>query len=400
MSEVSIHDKIERFLDRKFRMSRSYSTKETYRGCINKFKDFAYQDYNQDLAKLTDNTLNNVLDPIEVLDDFYTYLTKIENPMTKKTGYSSATIRQYVITAKEFLNDVGCNIYSEDLKRKIKLPRKVSIYTEGLTKDVIAQVLRLANYKLATIILLACSSGMRIGEILQLKHSDIDFTTNPITIKIRAETSKTRESRITHISKEATKALKDYLAKTKTNAKNIDYLFLISYEEKLDKLAKSKKPSRELYNKIEKKLDGLSSEEKIQFRFRTTKHNFQNQLRRVIDDIPELNKRAENGRKHIHFHAFRYFFKTQVTDAHESDFAEALMGHKSVKLVYYRQNSKKRQKTYLDVEHALTISETEQIEKNYTELQQDNQDLRGELNFLIGKFRELEKRIEVSIPHS
>jgi len=84
MSEISIHDKIERFLDRKFRMSRSYSTKETYRGCINKFKDFANQDYNQDLAKLTDNTLNKVLDPIEVLDDFYTYLTKIENPMTKK----------------------------------------------------------------------------------------------------------------------------------------------------------------------------------------------------------------------------------------------------------------------------------------------------------------------------
>ena len=48
------------------------------------------------------------------------------------------------------------------------------------------------------------------------------------------------------------------------------------------------------------------------------------------------------------------------------------MGHKSIKLVYYRQNAKKRQKTYLDVEHALTISESEHIEKNYSELQQDN----------------------------
>jgi len=76
------------------------------------------------------------------------------------------------------------------------------------------------------------------------------------------------------------------------------------------------------------------------------------------------------------------------------------MGHKSVKLVYYRQNVKKRQKTYLDVEHAITISETEHIEKNYTELQQDNQELRGELNSLIGKFRELEKRIEIRESHS
>jgi len=400
MSEISIHDRVERFLDRKFRTSRSYSTKETYRGAINKFKDFAYQDYNQDLAKLTDNMLNKVLDPIEVLDDFYTYLTKIENPLTKKIGYSSATIRQYVITAKEFLNDVGCKIYSEDIRRKFKLPRKVSTYTEGLTKDVIAQILRLANYRLVTIILLACSSGMRLGEILQLKLSDIDFTTNPTTIKIRAETTKTREARITHISKETTKALKDYLAKSRPNAKNDDYLFLISYEEKLEKLSKSKNTSRKLYNKIKEKLEGLSSEEKHQFRFRITKHNYENQLSRVIDDIPELNKRAENGRKHIHFHAFRYFFKTQVTDAHESDFAESLMGHKSVKLVYYRQNAKRRQKTYLDVEHALTISETEYIEKNYTEIQQDNQELREELNSLIGKFRELEKRIEISKSHS
>ena len=123
MSEITIHDRIERFLDRKFRASRSYATKETYKGALNRFSDFAYQDYNQELNKLIDNMLNLVLDPIEVLDDFYTYLTKAENPQSKRIGYSNATIRQYVTTAKEFLNDCGCKIYSEDIKRKIKLPR-------------------------------------------------------------------------------------------------------------------------------------------------------------------------------------------------------------------------------------------------------------------------------------
>ena len=400
MSEISIHDRVERFLDRKFRASRSFATKETYKGAINKFADFAYQDYNQELGKFLDNMLNNVLDPIEVLDNFYTYLTKTPNPLSKKIGYSNATIRQYVTTAKEFLNDVGCKIYSEDIRRKFKLPRQIMTYTEGLTKEIIAQILRLANYKLATVILIACSSGMRLGEILQLKLSDIDFTTNPTTIGLRAETTKTREARITHISKEATQALKDYLAKSKTAKKNDDYIFLINYEEKLEKLAKSKKSSGKLKARMEKKLEGINEEEKTRFRIRITKHNFEKQLNHVITDIPELNKRAENMRFHVHFHAFRYFFKTQVTDAHESDFAESLMGHKSIKLVYYRQNAKKRQKTYLDVEHALTISETEHIEKNYSVLQQDNQQLREELNSLSAKFRDLEKRIEVSKPHS
>jgi len=86
MSEITIHDRIERFLDRKFRASRSYATKETYKGALNRFGDFAYQDYNQELNKLIDNMLNLVLDPIEVLDDFYTYLTKVENPQSKRIG--------------------------------------------------------------------------------------------------------------------------------------------------------------------------------------------------------------------------------------------------------------------------------------------------------------------------
>jgi len=378
MSEISIHDRVERFLDRKFRTSRSFATKETYKGGLNKFKDFAYQDYNQDLDKFLDNMLNNVLDPIEALDNFYTYLTKIPNPFSKRIGYSNATIRQYVITAKEFLNDIGCKIYSEDIRRKFKLPRQITTHTEGLTKEIIAQILRLANYKLATVILIACSSGMRIGEIAQLKLSDVDFATNPTTIAIRAETTKTREARLTHISKEATQALKDYLAKSKT-AKNNDYIFLFNHETKLDL---------------------LNEEEKTRRRVRATIHNFENQLNHVIADIPELNKRAENMRFQVHFHAFRYFFKTQVTDAHESDFAEALMGHKSIKLLYYRQNAKKRLKTYLDVEHALTIAETEHIERNYSELQLDNQQLREQLNSLGAKFRDLEKRFEVLNPQS
>jgi len=86
MIEITIHDRIERFLDRKFRASRSYATKETYKGALNRFSDFAYQDYNQELNKLIDNMLNQVLDPIEVLDDFYTYLTKVDNPQSKRIG--------------------------------------------------------------------------------------------------------------------------------------------------------------------------------------------------------------------------------------------------------------------------------------------------------------------------
>lgn len=97
----------------------------------------------------------------------------------------------------------------------------------------------------------------------------------------------------------------------------------------------------------------------------------------------------------IHFHAFRAWFKTQVTDAHQSDFAEALMGHKSLKLVYYRQNDKARAQTYLDVEHSLTISDTEKIDNNYSEIQKDNQELRGIVDSLSRQLQNLERRIGI-----
>ena len=71
------------------------------------------------------------------------------------------------------------------------------------------------------------------------------------------------------------------------------------------------------------------------------------------------------------------------------------MGHKSLKLLYYRQNDKARSQTYLDVEHSLTIAETEKIDQNYSEMQKDNQELRGIVDSLSRQLRNLEKRIEM-----
>ncbi len=54
---------------------------------------------------------------------------------------------------------------------------------------------------------------MRIGEISDLKLSDIDFACTPTKIRIRAETTKTREARKIFLISETVIALKDYLGK-------------------------------------------------------------------------------------------------------------------------------------------------------------------------------------------
>ena len=89
----------------------------------------------------------------------------------------------------------------------------------------------------------------------------------------------------------------------------------------------------------------------------------------VLKSIPELHLKNENGRNNIHFHAFRAWFKTQVTSASQSDYAEALMGHKSLKLVYFRQNNVEILKTYRQVEPSSTISDFTKVEKTMDNLQ-------------------------------
>jgi len=282
---------------------------------------------------------NKTLDPYDILDKYYSFLTKCNS--------SSNTIIHYITTAKEFLNANGMHIYSEDLKHKFRLPRKPHTYEEGLTREKITRVLRNSSQKLQTTILMSVSSGMRIGELVQLRLSDIDFSTTPTTIKIRRETCKTRQTRFTCISEEATNALKDYLRKSlgwDEDYRKEEYIFM-NVSENTD--------SNQYYNAV------LSS-----------KTNLERMLRNTVKGIPEIAMKNENGMNSVHFHAFRKWFKTQVTNAHQSDFAESLMGHMSIKLTYYLQNKEQRLKTYLKVEPELTIADFTKIENTMDDMKE------------------------------
>jgi len=357
--QALLQNKLEAYLERKYRISRSHATRDSYKIIVCRFVNFIQIQYKQDFEQFQSSLKQSDSDPVGILDEYFTFLARGDKPLANNT------IRFYVTVAKDFLNYLGCRIFIEDIKQRFRLPKAQHAYEEGLTKETINRIVRFANPKLATSILMLCSSGMRISELLQLRIQDIDFEKNPTRILVRADTTKTRETRITCISSEATNALQDYIKKYKIT----NHLFL---------------------------RDNHKSEEDYIKNLLVTRQSFERMLQHVRSNIPELNKKNENGRNAIHFHALRAWFKTQVTDAHQSDFAEALMGHKSLKLVYYRQNEKARAQTYLDVEHSLTIAETEKIDQNYTLMQKDNQELRGIVDNLSRQLQSLERRIESS----
>jgi integrase len=366
MQIQSIEDRINSFLEKKFRYSRSYATKATYATALKKFQEFLGVKYNLDINQAILQFETKTLDPIVILDELYTYLSTYQRK-DGKIGYGNSAITTTIVVTKEFLNSQNLHIYNEDIKQRFRLPKKQAVFEEGLTKEILVRLLHNSSPKLQTAILMCASSGMRIGELIQLKISDIDFGTNPTTIHLRKETTKTRDSRFTCISTEASNSLKDYLRKkfgwTETS-KDDKYIFLNNEHDYTQPDNYNRKRS-------------------------STECTLVQALLQVVKSVPELSMKNENGRNNIHFHAFRAWFKTQVTNAHQSDFAEALMGHKSIKLVYFRQNAKDRLKTYLEVEPALTISDFARFESSM-------EDLKAELASMKIEIEKQRQRLEVA----
>jgi len=229
----------EGFLNKKYRRTKSYTYQSSCMTGANKFEGFIKKETRFDSLEELQKAIfeKQIENPISLLDDHLTYL---RNYTTKKgKGLSNGAIRTYMILAKELVRFMGCKIYDEDFRQMITLPPKEESEEELLTKEIINRLLRNSPQKLQTVILLLCSSGMRIGELVQLKLSDIDFATNPAIISLRKSTVKGKiQPRKTHLSTEATKALKDYLTKefswSENNNQKDRHIFLKSHEARLE----------------------------------------------------------------------------------------------------------------------------------------------------------------------
>ncbi len=203
MTQVQKHSDLEEYLDSVYTTSHSTSTVSNYKVGITKFQKFLREKYDLNEIELVSKVKAEELDIYKIFRDWIVALDK--------AGYKPKSLRVCVPAVKGYLRYLGIKIYTEDFRTLVKMPRIILVREEGLTKDMVIRVLRNAPAKLQTVILVAIASGMRLGEIVQLKISDIDFESNPTRIRVRGETSKGRENRETFLTSEATKSLKDYL---------------------------------------------------------------------------------------------------------------------------------------------------------------------------------------------
>ena len=307
--------------------------------------------------ELVEKIHNNHIDVYDVLQLFVVHMDK--------QGIKGNTIRIRFSSIKGYLIHLGVKISTDEVKHTIKIPRVTRLREIPITKEMIVRLLRNSKPKLQVAILVAISTGLRLGELVNLRIMDVDFTTIPTTVYVRGNTTKTRQSRLTFLTAETTNALKDYLVRYhKWNESEKDPLLLEKhiFQAKI----KPKKPE--------------------QFSALGTQNTLGSELLVLIKSIPELAIKNENGRQAIHFHAFRKYFRTIVGNESGRDFAENLIGHSFYMDTYYQLSDEKKKEMYLEVEPLLTISDFKSVETNLKQMNDKYQSLESKLKNLVNYF--------------
>ena len=364
---------LEDYLDSIYIQSHSKASVASYRtaldGAKNGFRIFLKNKYNCNEIQLVTRIQNQELDVYKILNEYVIFLDK--------KGIKPKTIRLWFSVVKGYFSHLQVEVFAEKCKQRIKLPKVIRVKKEALTKEILVKLLRNLDAKLETAVLVATSSGMRVGEIAGLTLADIEFNHEPVKINIRAETSKSREDRETYLTNEASEALKDYLKRYfgwKEDSTN----------SQLEGLRIFGRTSKIKTGNVKGRLPKL--EEQL-----TDAILLQKTLHRRIAKVPELNRLARNGRKGIHFHAFREFFYTVVSNVSGSNFAHALMGHHEYLDTYYALSEKQQIKMYQKAVPYLTVSD-------YSKIEQDLEKIQNTQDGLLAKYAEFERYLKAKDP--
>ena len=267
------------------------------------------------------------------------------------SGKSPNTLNQRITMVKRFLEDNG-----------IEFPRVFLGNLHGKGGEAISdervptaeEIRRIVEYMpihAKTLTLVLASSGMRVGEALQLRVEDVDLESESARINIRASYTKTGRKRFTFISTEAREQLEEWLR----------------YREEFIELSKRRFGAKK---RLVDRSDRL-----FPFSFNNFNQIWANALRKA--GLYERDR--ETGRITLRPHNLRKFFRTHGR-WENPDVPEALMGHISgVRAIYARfdQAEEYLREQYLKHESNFSIYEhTRTLVKLKERVERQREDLK------------------------
>jgi len=179
---------------------------------------------------------------VEVIREYIHYLTFEktrwdDHPTSPNgvVGLSARAVNNIIRNLKAFFNQlVKERIISYSPMDAINYQEEEKDTFEIFTDDEVLLLLAAPNRRIYTglrdhcMILVLVDSGLRVGELTQLKISDVDFRLRQITV--RAEIAKTNTTRIIPISMHTAKELEKLISYM--NVEQDDYLWLTQFGER------------------------------------------------------------------------------------------------------------------------------------------------------------------------
>jgi integrase len=302
----------EDFLDQVYSKSNSLDSKKIAKNSLNQFEKFCLSKFNLSSEKVIDGLRSvNGEQKYYLMQDFINYLNnRGVNPATAKLYFG--WIKRYLRKAK------GIKLEQDDIHDLITFRKQIKEPRVAVTKDEIKILLDNVSERRKSLYLTLLSSGMRIGETLQLRKCDFDFESDPVKITIPGRFTKTKEQRETFIAREA--------------------------KEILLRRVKDLNPVDRVFSNL-----GENAVEAEDIRF--------HELRQRCG----LTRKYQESNRHvITIHSFRAYFITKATQIINGDYAHALAGHHAYLAQYSRLTPEEQTELYRKLEpHLLIYSDSE-----------------------------------------
>ena len=247
---------------------------------------------------------------------------------------SPLTARNQLTSTLNWLTYNDTTITPNQLKFiRARLPKgKVQTIEDELDVVTLRKILLHCDLKLKTLVLFLISSGCRLGETLLLTLDDIEINGDGIgKVSIPGGVTKTGDPRLTFISEESVAILKEWL--------KVRPAYMVSAQSKANGL-NGTRPDPATDTRI----------------FPFGLNTIIGAWNLAVEKAGVSRRDRTTGRKTLHLHMTRKFFRSQIALKIPVDIAEALMGHGAYLTDAYRRYSKAQlAEFYKKGESAVTI---------------------------------------------
>ncbi len=199
-------ESVQRMLQAISLLTRSESTEKSYLEGLSQFAKHLGGDV--DLDHLVGEVKSAKRDPNELFRDFLY--------AQSSSGLAPSTVKVRTAGVLKFFEANGCPV-TERPKQKV-----YNVYEDILpSRETLTRAVNAGDLRASTAILILASSGLRVGELVNLRLGDVSMEKSPAMVRVRGTIreghrvrgAKERKSRVTFITDEARESLKLYLDK-------------------------------------------------------------------------------------------------------------------------------------------------------------------------------------------